>query len=1009
MRKLLSLFLCCCILSLSPATAQTKKVTGTVTSDPGGAPVPGATVRVKGTTTATQTDNNGMYSIMAGTGDVLEISYVGRPTAEVTIGSGSVMNIRMEEGDASLDEVVIVGYGRQSRESVTGAVSTLKSDKLEQVPFASFEQSLQGNVAGLQLSSSDGAPGANTSIRIRGIGSISASSEPLYVIDGIPVQSGDLTALNSNGNRSGNVMASINPNDIETITILKDPSSTAIYGSRGANGVILITTKGGRSGKMRLELKSQVGFNSIASNKYLEPLNADEYTQLYLEGYMNRGETMAQAQTRFNNTFKQLTDPATGLPTNTNWLESITRTGLTQSYDISGSGGSDNTKYFFSMAYYDQESYIIGSDFDRLSARINLESQVNDNITIANRLNVSNFNQNGFVDGSAWANPLYNSFLLSPLIPIRDDLGRFNGEHKNYYPMGGNNPVGALSGDDARLTTQFRLTDNFSVDVKFLQKFTFRSQWNVDLIQIDESQYKNPRYGDGRNVNAYVQENATLNKNWVGTQTITYQDKFAGNHNLNALVGYEAQKSNRKTLYGYGQNFPNPQLRTLASAAEAFDASSTLTQFTFNSIFARANYNYKNKYFVDGSFRRDGSSRFGADTRYGNFWSAGVAWALDREQFMDDVYFIDDLKLRASYGITGNAEIGNFPGRGLYGYGRDYDGEPGGEPAQISNPLVTWESMETFNVGMDVSLLKRVNLSVDYFNKINSDLLLNVPLPPSIGFDNVLRNFGDMKNTGVEIVLNVAVIDNQDFGLDIGANTSILKNRVTRLDKDYIDGTKRRQEGEDYQSFFLYGWAGVDQSNGKPLWYTDATETTTTSNISNAERYLVGKSATPDHYGGANLNARYKQFSLNTQFTYSAGNYLYDANARFLHGDGALTPRSTTRYAFENRWVPGKTDALFPQHRWGGNSNSNTPNTTRWLYDGTFARLRNATLAYNLSPELSSRLKVRSAQIYIRGTNLLTFTKDKDLYMDPEADISGISNSLTPAIKTIAFGINVGL
>lgn len=1009
MRKFLLAFFCFSFLASSVAIAQTKTVTGKVTSQQDGSTILGVSVIVKGAESGTQTDKDGMFSIQAKAGDVLQFSFVGTKQYEVKVGSGSSINVSLEQSAESLTEVIITGYSKQTRQSITGSVAQLKSDKLEQVPFTSFEQSLQGNVAGLQLTSSDGAPGSATNIRIRGVGSISASSEPLYVVDGIPIQSGDITGLNSNGGRSGNVMASMNPNDIETITILKDPSSTAIYGSRGANGVILITTKSGKAGKIKLELKSQIGFNSLANGNFLKPLNADQYKQLYLEGYTNLGQTPAQAQTRFNNTFRQLTDPSTGQPTNTNWLDAITRTGVNHSYDLSGSGGSDNTKYFFSMSYFDQESYIIGSDFNRLSTRMNIESKVNDNITISNRLSVSNFNQNGFVDGSAWANPLYNAFLLSPLIPIKDEFGLFNDQHKNYYPMGGNNPVGALSGDDQRLTTQFRLTDNFAVDYKFLRKFTARTQWNVDLIQIDESQYKNPRYGDGRNVNGYIQENATLNKNWVGTQTLNYVDKFAGVHGVNALAGYEAQKSNRKTLYGYGENFPNTTLRTLASAAAAFAASSTLTEYTFNSLFAKVNYDYKGKYFVDGSFRRDGSSRFGADTRYGNFWSAGVAWALDKEKFMDNIDFVDQFKLRASYGVTGNAEIGNFPGRGLYGYGRDYDGLPGGEPSQIANPEVTWETMETLNIGMDVELFKRVNLSVDYFNKVNTDLLLNVPLPPSLGFGSVLKNFGDMSNKGIEILLNVAVVNKKDLTIDFGFNTSILKNTINKLEAPYIDGTKRREEGRDYQDFYLYGWAGVNAADGKPLYYTDATKTTTTSSINSAVRFYGGESATPDFYGGFNLNVRYKQLTLASQFTYSVGNYIYASEARFYHGDGALTPRSTSTFAFENRWLPGKTDALFPQHRWGGNNNSNIANTTRWLMDGTYARLRNATLSYTLSPEIVSKLKLRSAQIYLRGVNLLTMTRDKNNFLDPEADISGVSTSMTPAIKSVTFGINIGL
>ncbi|MBX2911036.1 MAG: TonB-dependent receptor [Cyclobacteriaceae bacterium] len=992
------------------AFGQGEVISGRVVSSEDNTAIPGVNVILKGTVQGTVTDANGNYRInKPSEGGTLVFSFVGFKTQEVPIGNQTSINITLESEVGQLAEVVVVGYGTQQKEAITGSVGSLDNTKLEQVPMASFEQTLQGNLAGVQATGIDGSPGANTQIRIRGIGSITASSEPLYVIDGIPVTSGNIAELNDNGDRSANVMAGINPNDIESVTVLKDASSTAIYGSRGANGVILITTKSGKQGKPRIDIKTQVGFNNVASKNLLKPLNADQYTQLFLEGYTNRGDTPAQAQSNFDSRFTQLIDPSTGLPTNTDWLESVTRTGANQSYDISASGATDNVKYFLSGSYFDQQSYIIGTDFSRLSTRLNLEVKATDFLTISNNLSVSNTDQNGMVDGSAWANPLYNAYLLSPLIPIRDDQGRFNAEHKNYFPMGGNNPVGALSGDDARNTTQLRLIDNFAVTVKFLKNFTARSQWNVDAIQVDEYQYKNPRYGDGRNSGGYAQENTVLDKNWVGTQTLTYGVTLGGRHNVEALVGYEAQESKRKTLYGYGESFPNDKLKTLASAAAAFDTESTRTGFTFNSILSRVNYDFDGKYFFSASLRRDGSSRFGRDSRWGTFYSVGGAWNVTAEDFLSGATFIDNLKLRTSYGVTGNAAIGNFPSVGLYAYGQDYDGAPGGAPSQIANPLLTWESQENFNVGLDFSLLNRVNGTVDYFSRVSSDLILDVPVSRTTGFQSLTQNFGEMKNSGLELSLNATVLQLTDFSWSVGFNTTLLKNKITKLKDDFNDGTKRRQEGQDYQSYYLYEWAGVDQTNGQPLWYTDSTRSETTSDINAAERFLVGKSATPDHYGGFNTVFTYKGISLSAQFSYSSGNYIYDSNERFYHGDGALTPRSTTTYAFENRWMPGRTDAKFPQHMWGGNMNSNIGDQTRWLHDASFVRLRNLTVAYNVPSAIVSRMHLRSLRVYTRGVNLWTHTKDKDLHLDPEQAINGIANGLTPAIKTFTFGIDIGL
>lgn len=989
---------------------QSEVISGRVVSSEDNTAIPGVNVILKGTVQGTVTDANGNFRLdKPNEGGTLVFSFVGFKTQEVPIGNQTSINVRLESEVGQLAEVIVVGYGTQQKEAITGSVGTLDNTKLEQVPMASFESTLQGNIAGVQASGIDGAPGANTQVRIRGIGSITASSEPLYVIDGIPVTSGNISTLNDNDDRSANVMAGINPNDIESVTVLKDASSTAIYGSRGANGVILITTKSGKQGKTKIDIRTQVGFNSVASNNLLQPLNASQYTQLFLEGYTNRGDTPAQAQTNFDNRFTQLIDPSTGLPTDTNWLESVTRTGANQSYDVSASGANENVKYFFSGSYFDQQSHVIGTDFERLSSRLNLEMKANDYITISNNLSVSNTDQNGMVDGSAWANPLYNAYLLSPLIPIRDELGRFNAEHQNYFPMGGNNPVGALSGDDSRNITQLRVMDNFAVTVKFLKNFSARSQWNIDAIQVDEYSYKNPRYGDGRTSGGYAEENTILDKNWVGTQTLNYGVTLAGRHNLEALIGYEAQKSNRKRVYGYGENFPNEQLKNLASAAAAYNASSVRTAYSFNSILSRVNYDLDGKYYFSASLRRDGSSRFGSEVRWGTFYSVGGAWDIKQENFMSNAGFINNLKLRTSYGITGNADIGNFLSKGLYNYGQDYDGNPGGTPDQIANPLLTWESQENFNVGLDFNLLSKISGSVDYFSRVSSDLILEVPISRTTGFQFLTQNFGEMKNTGVELSLNGTVVQTNDFTMSVGFNTTFIKNELTKLQADFTDGTKRRQEGSDYQSYYLYEWAGVDQSNGQPLWYTNTTRSETTSDINSAERFMVGKSATPDHFGGFNTVLTYKGVSLNAQFAYSYGNYIYDANERFYHGDGALTPRSTTTYAFENRWLPGKTDAKFPQHKWGGNMNSNIDDQSRWLHDATFLRLRNVTLAYNIPNAIVSRMHLRSLRVYTRGVNLLTFTKEKDLHLDPEQAINGVANGLTPAIKTFTFGIDIGL
>lgn len=983
-----------------------KSISGTVTDD-AGAPLPGVNVIVDGTTDGTQTDFDGNYIIKVEEGDVLVFSYIGMVTQRIPVGDKSQINVVMKEDVASLDEVVVVAYGTQTKESVTGSVGVVKSAELEQVPTSTFEQSLRGNVAGLQASASDGAPGSNTQIRIRGIGSINASSEPLYVIDGIPLQSGSL-ALNDNDGASSNVMSTINPNDIESISVLKDAASTAIYGSRGANGVILITTKKGKSGKATIEFKTLTGFNSQASKDILKPLNAAQYKELFIEGYVNQGDTYEEALARLNSRFTQQIDPSTGEPTDTNWLDAITRTGITQSYDLSVNGATDRVKYFMSAGYMDQEGYIIGYGFKRFSTRANLEYKASEYLTISNNVTISDIKSSTAPDAGSWNNPFKNTLELSPLIPIYDEEGEYNAEHINYFPIG-SNPVGSLSGDDIWETKTNRIIDNFAVSVTPIKNLVFRSQWNFDLIDIDESQYYNRRYGSGYDYNGYAYEGTVSSKTWVGTQTVNYNFTLNDDHYFSFLGGYEAQQTIKESSWASGTNFPNDIVKTLSSASSEFTVGGTKSEYTFNSMFLRANYNYASKYYLSGSVRRDGSSRFGANNRFGTFYSVGVSWNINKEALFDDLTFIDILKLRSSYGVTGNAAIGNFASLGLYTYGEDYYGSPGGSPLQLENSDLTWETQDNFNVGLDFGFFNRINGTVEYFKRVSSDLILDVPISRTTGFTELTQNYGEMTNTGLEISLNGDIINKKDFRWSLGFNTTFLKNKITQLDEDYTSGAYRRQVGQDFQSFYLYDWAGVDQTNGDPQWYTDETRTTITNDIGEAERFLVGKSATPDFYGGFNTIVSYKGLSLSANFMYSYGNYLFDSRARGTLGDGRLAPRSTATYLFENRWVPGKTDALFPKFVWGGQSGSNEANQSRWLYDGSYIRLKDLTVAYNFPESVTSLFHLNALRLYARGTNILTFTKHKDLYIDPEQAINGSYVGTTPAMKTISLGLDIKL
>lgn len=983
-------------------------ISGLVT-DNNNAPLIGAAIIEKGTTNGTTTDLDGQFELrVANTNAVLEVSFVGFKTLEYPLNGQSSVTISMESGGQELDEVIVVGYGSQRKEALTGSVQTLRSDVLEQVPLASVEQTLQGNVAGLQSVTGNGQPGANVQIRIRGIGSISASSEPLYVIDGIPVTAGDLTQTNT----TANTMASINPNDIETITVLKDASATAIYGSRGSNGVILITTKAGKSGKPKLMLRTQYGFNDLAvpNSRQLQPLNSTQYAEMFIAGWTRRGESVSRAISRFEGFYGDAVlfnedGSVRQVNVETNWVDEITRTGANQSYDLSVQGGNDKMTYYASGGYFSQESPIIYSGLDRYNSRLNLAVQASDRIKITNNLSGSFLNQRGASDGSGWANPLYNAFFLAPVIPLKDEQGRFYGDHQNFF-MGGNNPVGSLSGDDTREFDQIRITDNLTGTVNIIDGLDFKTAWSVDFINIQEFFFRNGRYGDGRNVGGFANEYVTNQTNWIGTQTLTYNKSIGNNHNFTLLGGYEAQRTRDKRVLASGEGFPNPNLRTLASAATPTQASSTISEYSFESVFSRLDYNYNLKYYLSGSFRRDGSSRFGTNNRFGNFWSLGLSWRMDQEPFIQNINFIDDLKLRASYGTNGNAGIGNYEAKSLFGFGFDYDGEGGGALTNIGNQDLTWETSDNFNVGLDFGVFSFLSGTVEYFSRESKNLLLDRPISNTTGFGSLTQNFGAMRNSGIELTLNASVVSTSDLNVSIGGNISFLKNEITRLDEDIVDGTKIRRQGLDFQSYYLFQWAGVNPDDGRPQWYTNEDRNEITNSFSEAER-VIDKSATPDFFGGFNANVSYKGFSLASQFSFSWGNYLYDTEARFLQGDGALTPRSQTTLNL-NRWQnPGDVTDV-PYFRWGGNNNSNAANMTRWLFDGSFVRLRNLTLAYDLPKGILSKANISSVRAYVRGTNLLTFVKDDRLYHDPEAQVNGLISSPIPNLKTISFGLDFG-
>jgi TonB-linked SusC/RagA family outer membrane protein len=984
-------------------------VVGQVTSADTGQPLANVNVLIAGTGLGSLTNQDGRFMILrVPPGSYyIEVSSIGYASAQfefmVSGGQTTTVNATLDLDPLSLDEIVVTGYGTSRKEELTGSIVSISSISLELPTTTTFQDVIQGS-PGVLVTSLDGAPGAGFDVRVRGQGSITAGAEPLYVIDGIPLfnDAGAGTEV-SNGGRTVNTLASLNPNDIESIVVLKDAASTAIYGSRGANGVVLITTKGGVSGNQIwssdpvFELRMQSGISGFAHNNLLEGLNAAEYEDYYITGRMQTGMSEIDARAQLDNQWPLRED--------NNWRDLISRNGVTQQFDLSATGGGDNYTYYLSASNFDQQGNVDQQFFDRWSTRVNLTARLTDRFTLANNLSLAKTDQNGINDGSAWEAPFYMAVFMPPMLPMKDEDGFWYHRHRNI--MGANHPVGGLyENPKTRETT--RVIDNISGTFRFNDQITFASNWGFDLYSIHDYVFQNGFFGDGRNSGGTFDDSRVANLNWQGTQTVNYRNAFNTVHTVDAVAGYEASRNDRQLTNVWGEGFAHPNLKRGTSAAIT-QGTSTKDEFAFESYFARLNYDYDGTYFISGSFRTDGSSRFGPDERWGKFWSVGGGLTLTNLGMVEDIGLFDYLKLRTSYGEIGNAEIGNYAWRGLYGFTPDYDGLPGAAPAGVANTGLTWESQGAFNLGLDFAVLdSRLNGTIEYYQKSSRDLLLSVPVSRTTGFSSTLQNFGDMLNSGIEFSLSTEVVRSQDFDLGVDFNMTTQSNEITKLQEPFLAGTKRREEGRDYQEYYLYGWAGVDAANGDPLWYTDSTKTTTTNRLSEAERFYDGKTATPKYLGSFGVNMRYKALTVSTLATYMFGHHLYEGAARFYHGDGRYLPRSTSRFAYENAWRNPGDESLFPRWSWGGVNSSQPSNADRWLFKGDYIRLKDISVSYQFPESLANRMQFNSLTAHVNVTNGFTWVADEYLTFDPEQIVSGVYNTGTPNSKTLSLGFTVG-
>lgn len=1004
MRKLLLLLMGVVFIAFNAFAQRT--VTGKVTDEKGN-PIGNVSVLARGTTVGTTTKADGTYSLaVPADAKALVFSSVDMSPVEMAIGSQTVINASLKAEDKTMQEVVVVGYGTLKKPEITGSISTVKAPDIENKPFSSVDKMLQGQVAGLQSVATSGQPGASQAILIRGAGSISASTQPLWVIDGIPVNIGDASRLQT----TANLLSTLNPNDIESITVLKDASAQSIYGSRAANGVIVVTTKKGKAGKTVFRFDTEVGSSNTAyTNDRYRPLNAADYFTLTREGLVNAGFTPAAVDAN-------MLALGFGNGNDYSWYDNVTRRGTQQQYNLSMQGGTDKTTFYASGGYFVQEGTTINSKLNRTNFNIRLNHKPIDRLTLNLNLNTGFVNQRAPLNGGAFGNPVLSSYFLLPSRNAYNPDGSYN-----LSVLGGLHNTIALSEIDKRFLRETSMRGSVSAEYKILDWLKFKTQYGADYNVLEEDQYNNPLHGDGLASNGRAFAYYTRYYNWVWTNTLDFQRKITNNGDLslNAQFGYEAQKSTSYQISVQSQDFPpNTNLTFPIVGSRPTTATATISDYSFTAAFTSANLNFKNKYIVSGSFRRDGSSRFGVNNKFGNFWSLGASWNVEREAFMQSITAINQLKIRGSYGVNGNAGIPNYEWLTLYSYGStvgagglnaNYNQLPGSAPTNVGDSSLTWELNKPMNIGFDLSLVKsRYNISVDFYVRKTEDLLLNVPLSRTSGFPNRTRNLGAMENRGIEVTISVIPLQFKNFTWTVDFNYANNKNKVTSLPggNDIIEGTQIIRVGVPLRSFYVREWAGVDPANGDPLWYTDATHGTKTNvyPASGNARAVVG-SPLPKHFGSLTNTINIKGFSLEAQFYYNFGNYIYDTWGGYYLGAGfGATYNKVARMM--DRWTPTNTNTDLPKYVVNGNKNFQN-SSTFWLNKGDFIRLRNIQLGYQVPKSIASRIKLGSAFFYVRGTNLWTWVKDKNLPFDPEQGTGSASNLNVFIPKTMTVGLNL--
>lgn len=1003
-----------CFISVT-AIAQEATIFGKITDANTGEPLLGVNVILKGTSNGVSSDMEGNYRINGvSPGDVLTFSFLGFESEEVVVGAQQEINVSLEPVADELDELVIVGYGRKKKRNLTGSIASVGSEEIAESNQQDPVSILQGRAAGVQVTSNSGAPGGAITIRVRGNSSLNSGNDPLYVVDGVPIESNSLSSLNGTENFGLNPLSDINPGDIESIEILKDAASTAIYGSRAANGVVMITTKRGKEGKARIDVNAFTGVSEIS--RKLSVLNASQYREVIIDSYKNMDNPVEP-------TYAVLDSLSPRNNGDVDWQDEVLRVAPQFKVDFSVRGGSENIKYAWSSSFLNQDGIILNSNYKRVTSRLNVDFNATDKLKFGQSLSYTNGVNNRINAGGSGNLSVVRELLIRPpsySMYLPD--GSLNG-----YQWGKRNPVG-LAELATHLNKTNRIIGNEYVEYEFTEGLKIRSNLNLDYISMKEDEFlpSTLDYRPGYNSGAVRSIN---NLTWGNETYVTYDNQFDEIHNLSALTGLSFQKWKYERTGLDGMFFSSDNIRTLNGAGTISNQDvNIITEHSMLSYFGRVSYDYKGKYLAEVNLRADGSSRFGRDNRFGYFPSASVGWRFSDEEFLKNNRTVNDAKLRLSVGQTGNEAIGNYTSQGEFAVGANYLDNSGATPTVMPNSGLTWETTTQYNAGLDVALWKnRVSFSADVYLKQTDDLLYNVPIPRTTGFSYITQNIGSIENKGVEFALNSRNMVG-DFQWDTNFNISSNRNVVTDLPDElltngYIQNGKYHilKEGlpigtfygwkfngvyardEDNVNGVTYGALGQQFKGGDPIW-----DDVNGDNIINGDdRQIIGD-ATPDFFGGITNNFSYKNFSLGVFFQFSYGNDIY---SEINHQRNSVVRYNNLSTDALNRWREQGDVTNFPKPVRDDPLNSDSRIQSRWVEDGSYIKLKNVNLRYQFPTELIDHLGLARLDAYITGSNLITWTHYTGF--DPDVNSysglrAGVDEGSYPQSRTLIFGLNFG-